>query len=453
MKKTLTIATITLLSFASKAQLGQVPNPGFENWTTTNVYDYTTTWGSSNEAEWQGTPTVLKSTDAFLGTYSAELTKLTVNTNDAFGYVYLGGLSGGPTPDFSYTPNFDTLKFNYKANITGGDVYVVLVRSLFNTESAPEIIQANVVTQSSWTEAVVTIPPGVQDEMFLGIVMGDPFNSNFPVDGSWVKIDNIRLFDGATAVSALPDFSLENWSTLTNEGPDSWNSLNVLQNILVSPSVTKTTDIHSGSFAVRMENKVSAISGDTTIALLSLAPLDGSSASIPYAAATPSTFSGWYKYTNTQADTASIQVLFYQGATVVCYHLELLTSAAAYTQFSSPLTFLGTPDSIQILVTAGLKASSVLFLDDLAFTGGGVGVDEMVKMNISLYPNPANNEVSIFTEGVFDFSIYTTQGQIVASQTNNNSLQKISLLNIQAGTYFVKIANDKTTTIQKLIVE
>jgi hypothetical protein len=431
--------------------MGQLPNVGFENWTTNSIYNYTVDWGCSNQAEWMGVESMTKSTDAFIGSYSAELKSLTVNSNNAFGYIYLGGVGGGPTPTYSYNPTFNTLKFNYKANMLSSDLYVVVIRSLFGFQSAPEIIPANVTTTGTWTEATVAIPPGTQDQLFFGLVMGDPFNSDFPADGSWVKVDNIRLFDGVTPTTALPDYSLENWNVFTNESADGWYDLNAIQSSLVTPSVTKTTDAHSGNYAVRMVNKISSLSGDTTISLLGLTPFDGTNPAIPYPGAIPTTFSGWYKYSSSNLDTAIIQIVFYEAGAAVGFGVLELTDQAAYTQFTNSLIIFGVPDSIQVNVITGSLANSVLYLDDFSLSGGNVSVNEMSLIKTAIYPNPANNEINVYSDSEFDFEIMNALGQIMLKQINNSELQKVSLVDLPAGTYFMKIQSNNSTEIKSLL--
>ncbi len=453
MKKIITTISLFALTIANTfGQYGQVPNGGFENWTTTDVYNYTNVWKCSNQVEWVGVETTVKSTDAFLGTYSAELKRLDFNGNEGFGYVFLGSVGqAGPDPTHPFLTSFDQVRFNYKANITGGDAYVIVIRSLGGVESTPELIAANITNQAAWTEATVNIPIGTQDSMFLGVVLGNPFTQDFPQIGSWAKVDNIRTYSGGVQTVALPDFSLENWATLSNEKANDWYDLNILQFGLAAPSVTKTTDKHAGNFAVRLENAL-LLNSDSAIALLSLAPFDGNEIAVPYTG-TPTTFSGWYKYSNATTDTAYIQVAFYENGNAVGYHAEELFAVGAYTQFTSPLILIGTPDSISINVTTGNNLSSVLFLDDLAFSGGNVGIEEVSSMKVILFPNPATEELFINVNESFDYSIVNMQGQEVMSQTKNLGIQKIDISALNTGSYQVIIKTKETVKIEKLIIQ
>jgi hypothetical protein len=74
-----------------------------------------------------------------------------------------------------------------------------------------------------------------------------------------------------------------------------------------------------------------------------------------------------------------------------------------------------------------------------------------VQLEFNLYPNPAKD--AIFISGNTSFNNYVifdvTMKQVAAGNISNNA---IALKNIEAGVYFVKLSNDKTSVTRKIII-
>ncbi len=79
-----------------------------------------------------------------------------------------------------------------------------------------------------------------------------------------------------------------------------------------------------------------------------------------------------------------------------------------------------------------------------------VGIDDDLKSQLSIFPNPTNGAVSIKLEGEFLITIYDARGRlIIQEQVSNNT--ELNLTNYESGVYFVKINKDDTEIISKLI--
>ena len=81
-------------------------------------------------------------------------------------------------------------------------------------------------------------------------------------------------------------------------------------------------------------------------------------------------------------------------------------------------------------------------------------IEERVKIGIA--PNPASSQVSVNVmglNGMVNCSILDMSGrEVYTTSFNAGSEQTISLSNIPAGAYFVRITNDKVSKVEKLIV-
>ncbi|MBP1673193.1 MAG: hypothetical protein H6Q25_1008 [Bacteroidetes bacterium] len=75
-------------------------------------------------------------------------------------------------------------------------------------------------------------------------------------------------------------------------------------------------------------------------------------------------------------------------------------------------------------------------------------VDESVEVNFEVYPNPTQDMITIQTNSdeVIAYAIYNTFGQKVNQGVINNNV--ISMKELEAGIYFIKLMNPKTQNIE-----
>lgn len=460
--KKLLLSILTISGMAPLfAQNGQIPNGGFENWENITLFDYTTVWGCSNQDQFSPVPATFKSTDAQLGTYSAEIRSVAVGSNPdtTFGYVYHGTIgASGPDGGIPYTSSFNTIKFQYKCDmpVANDSVYLYVIRFIGGTMVDFAFVPAVGGTHSTWSQGSVTISSTPQDELFIGFVMGDPINGNLNAPGAWARIDNVQMYNGALPTTNVPDPSFESWSIATTENPVDWNTMNEMLAGMSLETVNKTTDVFAGTYAVEISTLLEPTNNDTIRGIMSWGPIDLMSMNpfmpAPYNA-TPAIFGGNYKYAPANGDQANIQIVFYQGGIPIGSHSELFTNQSTYTAFSSPLTIAGIPDSIVFMAFSGNNPGSVLKLDNLMFSGGNVGIEEFKNLAVSIYPNPANDIVMLKAEGIYSFEIVDLTGKIVRSAMNTIGAQTIDVSDLSKGAYLVRLNTENNTEIHQLIIE
>lgn len=108
-------------------------------------------------------------------------------------------------------------------------------------------------------------------------------------------------------------------------------------------------------------------------------------------------------------------------------------------------------------------------------SGGGIGdgtyrisgelpiEEELNSMKLEgnetlVYPNPANNQVTVLIKDVSNDQPSTVQiinvnGQVVLSKPVSTSKTTLAISGLKKGVYFVKISNEEETTMKKLIVQ
>lgn len=455
------ITFLTLFAGLSTfAQNGQIQNGGFENWSTETIYDDLIDWTTSNSDEWQGVAATNQSTDAQDGTYSVELSSETGPSGDTiFGYVLHGTIGpSGPDGGIPYTDNVDEVRFQYKSDMPLGDtLYLLTIRFNLGVQVGMSLSPAAYGTNAAWTQGSVALPVNTQDELFIGFVIGDPFGSVKPTPGAWARIDNVEMFNASAQMTDLPDQSFENWTSTSIENPDDWYTINDQLVGVGIQNATKTTDANTGSFAIELSTIYNPDWDDTIGGFVSIGAIDMNAMGSPFSAipynASPTNFEYAYKYSGANGDlSGGVLIELYNSGIGIGGGFVPVTDQASYFTGSLPLSYIGTPDSLVFMAYSGDSLGSVLLLDDLAFTGGDVGIDEFSKMNISIYPNPAKDVVMVKAEGSYTYRIIDLAGNLVNASEEADGVQVIDIQPLESGSYFVQISNGISTESHKLIV-
>jgi len=80
------------------------------------------------------------------------------------------------------------------------------------------------------------------------------------------------------------------------------------------------------------------------------------------------------------------------------------------------------------------------------------GFVEFSNANISIYPNPATDNLTI--SGITKLTIaniYTVNGQLLQTKSLNNSINDISLNNLTNGVYIIKLQADKEIAVKRFV--
>jgi hypothetical protein len=464
MKKLYTLAAAMLLASNTFSQNGQFENSGLENWSDVDLYDYPTQWGNSNQQEYRGGVGVIKSTDAIDGTLSLQLGAYVANDGDTLsGYTFQGELdANGPSAGVPYASTFDEIRFQHKNDLQLGDsAFLIVVRSTGGTMQSLELYPAVIGSSASWTQTSIIINSGTQDSLFVGFILGSP-NSNSPIDpSSWVRFDDVKMYNGGTAIADLIDPSFENWSVQTTEEPDAWFTANAIMVPIGGSNVVKSTDSNTGSYSAEMTTVFEPQNGDSIPAFLSNGPINYLSADpfsgAPYTAI-PDTFSFAYKYAGSNGDVAALYVTFHSGGVLLDSIFQPLFDQATWQTIDLVLSLGSAPDTMMFLAYSGENPGSVLNLDNIEFYGPNIppviGLTPIsTSMTVSMYPNPTSSTVLINAEGTYDYSIVDLAGNVVLSNASNNGETELNISDLSSGTYLVKINNEHNSETKKLIVE
>jgi hypothetical protein len=85
------------------------------------------------------------------------------------------------------------------------------------------------------------------------------------------------------------------------------------------------------------------------------------------------------------------------------------------------------------------------------FTGGFVGINEFKQdINVTIYPNPVTNNVTITTDNKVQVTLIDGMGRVISTQTVSGTIS-LDVTNLSNGIYFLQI-NDKNDLITKKIL-
>ena len=225
------------------------------------------------------------------------------------------------------------------------------------------------------------------------------------------------------AQTQAPNIGFEDWETLngpisnTYEEPVNWNSSNECTAIVNQFSVTKSTDVHSGTYSAKLESKSTSFQGIiangvvTTAQMICLAQGGGQEGGMSFTTAYPDSIVGWYKYAPAGSDSAYSQIMFLANGDqdTLCFTRIDFHAQAEWTRFSAPICpgNTSTPEKLSLLFSSSwgdgsageAVVGSILFVDDVEFTYPidiGVG-DELEEKNWMVYPNPVVGNLHIQT--------------------------------------------------------
>ena len=379
-----------------------VPNGGFENWTVVDLFDNPDDWHTGNiDALFSGDSieelTAIKTEDSYSGDYALELVSVITNPPDEdtiFGYAICEGQVNGEGDSLIYVGGFpvsgnpESLCGYFKYSIVDQDTaYILCAFKKDGVVLLEEYVQI-FGEQASYAKIVFdlhadTLPVTI-DTVVIAFACSD-FNN--PKEGNSIIIDSLWL-TGIT--DTIPNYDFEDWTFLSYEDPDEWQTTNFFYLAFGNDSLcaTKSTDSYAGQYALRLENNVI----EQMNMILSVATTSDDifdiEPTIPIYF-NPSSLQGYYKYISPESDSATIGVLLYgKDEFELDYQMmegTILTESADYQLFEIPIDIPHgvTISHAGIIIIPGKNnfmsdtsiAGSVLFIDELELIDPCTGME------------------------------------------------------------------------------
>ena len=129
-----------------------------------------------------------------------------------------------------------------------------------------------------------------------------------------------------------------------------------------------------------------------------------------------------------------------------CYEFELFDSYGdgICCQYGEGEYSLSTSDGEVIFEGAEFTDSEVTQMS----IGGELSINDASLANITLYPNPANNEITLSIGNTNDsssYSLYNTFGQLLEQGVVSQNKEVISVSGYTTGIYFIVVKNTVTS--------
>lgn len=286
-----------------------------------------------------------------------------------------------------------------------------------------------------------------------------------------------------TALPDAPNKGFENWTlstTTTQQEPDDYASteqiLATFGLIGADDYVQRSTDKHSGTYAVKLENLENATFGAIPGIIISTdkpgAILEGDLSGYPYNSTTkPGSLKGFYKADISGGDTVKVAILVTKhdddlGGRVILGGGEFAatTNQATYKEFEVMIEYNPeyadlSPDSVTVVAQSGgspqdggqATAGTTLSVDDLSYTALKPAsiANKNNNANISVYPNPTVDVVKVKlanateVKSVRVFDVVAKKAVEVTPSDIQNSEVQIPVSHLQQGMYIVSVLTDK----------
>jgi hypothetical protein len=153
---------------------------------------------------------------------------------------------------------------------------------------------------------------------------------------------------------------------------------------------------------------------------------------------------------------ASLDTLQYRQATgMFSTNLALPTMLPKYDTLRYDVTFSPTASGY---VEDTLELHSNYGVVRVRLTGNGissVGTVASQAVSVQLYPNPANNAVTVYAQGaeIAQALLYSSRGELLKTQSIAQSKGQLDLSILPAGVYFVELVlEDGRRGMEKLVV-
>lgn len=437
MKKILFLLIIS--SSLAKAQSNAIPNGGFELWNEIPLTETLDNWQTSSS---QGMGICQKSEDSQDLNYSVYLeTKEPTEEGDlSFGYISFGDIGNGSGAP--YSDPIDSLIFYAKYQMQPGDSAIAVVIQLDASGAETySILTIGGENTTSFERFAIKMNAPDQEKIIIAFVSSNAF-ADEGFAGSWIQLDNVSFNHTSSTPSPIDNYSFENWTTPVMNEAEDWYSTNAFTPLLGIPeNVSATNDAFEGSYAAKLAT--SDLDGDVFEGILSLGSEDFG-AMYPLDA-TPTNFSGAYKANINGSEGAYIFLSFFENETVVAQsYIEINETEESYVTFDEELNLTNTIDSIQLFCGSGMGIGNVLYLDDLALTGGNVGVAENPFSIVTVFPNPVCNEVYFdFNTNVSGLKIINAHGTTMSRHMVQGNTSIVDVRSLPSGTYFYEASTEE----------
>ena len=478
MKRKVLLLCLVFVVIIGHGQTPSTPNGDFETWTSAtcdNLQNYPNSSNAQNFFRYHLPCNVVKTTDAYHGTYAVQLSTDATATDTAFGYFINADPDGDPsswTGGIPYNEKPTGIRGYYKYNIATTDSATILIafsKSGVNIGTYMYQIGGIHNTYTLFDFEFNPALPATPDSVIFGAIsckLGQQGPVGIP--GEILKIDSVS-FKGTTAQPALMDGDFELWKSQTFNSPDNWYLQN--DNEL---AVNRTTDAKAGNYAIELQtflgdrdNHPVAQSGSiSTGYYVDNCNNCAQQGGYPFSNMID-TLAFWYKYVPSGGDSAVVYLNFKKNGTEIYGTGSSLHAASTYQYKEIPFNIGQTPDSVIVQFQSSSWNDTLL-----SFVGSNLKIDQIhfksqpLITNIfnykngntlSVFPNPTTGKIQIMTSGavIRNLEIYNVLGENIykASDYKQQAMNEADLSDFQKGIYYIKVIYENGNAEMKTVIK
>lgn len=481
MKKHLLLFSLVYIAFIAYGQ-NAIPNGNFETWNSTS-YDYPQNYpyNSNFDALFRYELTlpfnVIKTDDAYHGSFALQLSTVTTGTNTAFGYfINSNPKDGDPskwTGGVPYSEKPTGIQGYYKYNVASGDSAIIF--AVFSKAGHNIGTYLNPIgdLRTAWTAFNFTFDPPlaeVPDSVIFAATSSNIMVSDYGVAGSELIVDYVS-FTGVTTQPTQLNGDFEVWDTEAVTTPSDW----IMQsNYDQRGNENRTSDAMKGQYAIELKtylgenNGRPAARGEQASTGYYLPNCGGNCIELGGHKFTnkKDTLAFWYKYVPTSNVNAEVNLNFKNNGTSFMWEDRILSASAEYKYVEIPFDLWQVPDTVIVNIqalrwndTLVSALGTVLTIDEVHFKSQPIlyaGLPKFVPdVNLSIFPNPSSGKIRIRNEtGINKVIVYNQLGKQVYYQivTGLEKLNEIDLTMLKQGVYFIEIYDPARLQTQKIVI-
>jgi hypothetical protein len=482
MKKLLLLLPLAYMAITAYGQTS-IPNGNFESWNSV-TYDYPLNYpyNSNYDAFYRyETPlpfNVIKTVDAYHGTYAIEVSTVTSGTNTAFGYFLNSNpKSGNPiewTGGAPYTEIPTGIQGYYKYNVATGDSAIIFAVFSKGGINIGTYLYPIGDLHTDWTHFNFTFDPPLSkapDSVIFAATSSNIMVSDNGVAGSVLVLDSVS-FTGVIIQPEGMNGDFELWETETLLTPEDW----IMQTNYDQRGLeNRTLDAYKGKYAIKLKTYLGDNSG--------VPVARGEQVSTGYYSENcnnncielggqrftnkKDTLTFWYKYTPSSNVKAQVSMKFKKNGTSFQWEGRDLLASTEYQYFEIPFDLWQAPDTVIVNIQAlrwednVLSAlGSVLTIDEIQFKSQPIlyaRIPKFVADNaLTIFPNPSSGKFRIKNSAdVTQVIVYNQLGRQVYSRilTEGEKLNEIDLTRLKKGVYFIEIYDPENRHTQKIVIQ
>ena len=284
----------------------------------------------------------------------------------------------------------------------------------------------------------------------------------------------LSVFISVINYAQIPNTGFEAWTnTGSYQTPDNWDNLNQMTNnsgiytcIKGTPGYSGASYLFLSSKAIAGKGVVPGVAVSGKIDTVTYKPISGFQFALR-----PQYLSYYMQYMPADpADSSNIKVLLtkwnpslLQRDTVAFGASYFNAMAHSWFNNGTLLNYMSgeNPDSAIIVISSSSsvpKNGSYIYVDNLQFIGNVVGISEnnSKKSNISVFPNPSNEDVNINfyvePDKASNLMIYDLNGKLIHKVNELSKNNTINTSQWSKGIYTIQVNSNNQSINKKLII-